>query len=347
MGLLNPLPGVPLVESPFFEEIAAAKGLPPEVIKVGRNLRRDGFAVIDFPDPQFETTAEHIIRTLDRKFDWAGWKSGAMPNLRVQDAWSFVPEVKRIACNQQVLDLLTALYGRRTFPFQTLNFPVGTQQHYHSDSIHFSSSPERFMVGVWVALEDVDGYNGPLIYYPGSHTLPIFTNEHLGINPDPKAHTSHYSLYLEAWEGLVRTLGLKPAYFYARKGQALIWAANLLHGGAPQKDLNRTRHSQVTHYYFDHCSYYTPMISVPFLSAIHFKRIVDISTGKPVVNTVNGVEVPEKHIKYSERRQLETRKAPTRFDRTAYLRANPDLARNVDPAKHWVEQGHREGRPLR
>jgi hypothetical protein len=35
----------------------------------------------------------------------------------------------------------------------------------------------------------------------------------------------------------------------------------LLHGGAPQKDLSRTRHSQVTHYYFADCKYYTPMNS--------------------------------------------------------------------------------------
>jgi ectoine hydroxylase-related dioxygenase (phytanoyl-CoA dioxygenase family) len=44
------------------------------------------------------------------------------------------------------------------------------------------------MVGVWVALEDIDSSNGPLIYYPGSHRLPIFTNEHLGINPDLAKH---------------------------------------------------------------------------------------------------------------------------------------------------------------
>ena len=32
--------------------------------------------------------------------------------------------------------------------------------------------PEGFMCGVWVALEDMDMENGPLVYYPGSHKLP-------------------------------------------------------------------------------------------------------------------------------------------------------------------------------
>ncbi len=42
-----------------------------------------------------------------------------------------------------------------------------------------------------------------------------------------------------------------------KQGQALIWYANLLHGGAAQTDLSRSRHSQVTHYYFENCTYYT------------------------------------------------------------------------------------------
>jgi hypothetical protein len=50
--------------------------------------------------------------------------------------------------------------------------------------------------------------------------------------------------------------------FFACKGQALIWAANLLHGGSVQHDPARTRWSQVTHYYFRDCIYYTPAFSV-------------------------------------------------------------------------------------
>ena len=42
---------------------------------------------------------------------------------------------------------------------------------------------------------------------------------------------------------------------------ALIWAANLLHGGAPILDPSATRWSQVTHYFFDNCAWYRPMAS--------------------------------------------------------------------------------------
>ena len=70
---------------------------------------------------------------------------------------------------------------REPLPFQTLNFPVGTSQYPHSDSIHFHTIPAGFMVGVWVALENIDAENGPLVYYPGSHKLPYFSMQDLGL----------------------------------------------------------------------------------------------------------------------------------------------------------------------
>jgi hypothetical protein len=49
-------------------------------------------------------------------------------------------------------------------------------------------------------------------------------------------------------------------YGTIRRGQALIWAANMLHGGAPQEDRTVTRHSQVTHYLPERSfAYHTPM----------------------------------------------------------------------------------------
>src|SRR5579875_3486021 len=206
--VVNVLPGVPDVESPLFESLFKAKDIPAETVEIARKLRRDGFVVIDFPDPDFDGIAERIIRALDSQYDWQAWREGKTPGLRVQDAWNTVPEVKQLASNPVLLKLLSDLYGRRAFPFQTLNFPVGTQQHFHTDSVHFSSSPERFMAGVWVALEDIDSDNGPLVYYPGSHTLPVFTNEHIGVNPDTQGPNmyQHYPVYEKAWEAIVEAL---------------------------------------------------------------------------------------------------------------------------------------------
>jgi len=347
---VNTLPGVPDVESPLFERLFREKSISPQTREVAQALRRDGFAVIDFPDPDFYQMADRIIKKLENRYDWASWRNGKIDSLRVQDAWQDVPEVRSIACNQTVLQLITDLYGRRTFPFQTLNFPVGTQQHYHTDSIHFSSCPERFMVGVWVALEDIDSDNGPLIYYPGSHSLPIFTNEQLGVNPNFNGGnpSSHYGAFGSAWESIVEALDLKPMEFHAKKGQALIWAANLLHGGAAQKDLKRTRYSQVTHYFFDGCTYYTPLHSVPMLGPVYYRDIVDISTGKKMPNIISGQEVETRQREHAKNMMNTVPQLPKDFDPKAYLKANPDVkAAKADPVQHWLTYGYKEGRPLR
>lgn len=178
-------------------------------------------------------------------------------NTRLQDAWKTSRNVHRIAVAPAVLDVLRALYHREPRPFQTLNFPVGTSQPAHADSLHFNSTPPSFMCGVWVALEDVHPDAGPVFYYPGSHRLPEFTMADVGVAPTKDGYLD-YERFVER---AATHFGLHPQTACIRKGQALVWASNLLHGGAPRRDAERTRHSQVTHYYFERCRYYTPMLS--------------------------------------------------------------------------------------
>jgi ectoine hydroxylase-related dioxygenase (phytanoyl-CoA dioxygenase family) len=176
---------------------------------------------------------------------------------RVQDAWRQLDSVRQLAVNAKVLAALEQLLERKPLPFQTLNFPVGTSQYPHSDSIHFNTVPAGYMVGVWVALEDIDTENGPLIYYPGSHKLPYYSMQDLGLEPG----YSQYHAYEQRIQDVIVEHDLQPELGLARQGEAIIWHANLLHGGAARKDVNRSRHSQVTHYFFEGCEYYTPMES--------------------------------------------------------------------------------------
>ena len=284
MPTASSLPGIPPIESPLFEQIFADGSRSPEVLDLARRLRRDGFAVLRFPDETFDERAERIKTRL------------AGVDGRRQDAWKSDDDVRAIAVNPGILELLSILYGRRPIPFQTLNFPVGTQQHFHSDAVHFSSVPERFMCGVWVALEDIHPGAGPLEYYPGTHAWPICSYEQIGRHYDHGDPASQET-YHDAWADMVRAAGVEKQLFMARKGDALIWCANLLHGGSRREDRRRTRWSQVTHYYFEDCAYYTPMMSDPFRGIIAFRDIVDIGTGQVVPNRINGAPVPEAYLR--------------------------------------------------
>ncbi len=59
-----------------------------------------------------------------------------------------------------MLGMLKTIYGRPAFAFRTLQLRGRLAAAAHSDSTHFSTSPEGFMCGVWVALEDIDADNG-------------------------------------------------------------------------------------------------------------------------------------------------------------------------------------------
>ncbi len=175
-------------------------------------------------------------------------------------------------------------------------------------------------------------------------------NEHIGINPDTKGDSvSHYGAYVWAFEALVEALDLKPFYFHAKKGQALIWAANLLYRGAAQKNLKRTRYSP-------------SRIIISSAAAItrHHARFRSLASSITVRSRTSRPRSGSQHAERSRGAEEASEvfgareafrpasRTPAGFDPAAYLRANPDVAEaRIDPAKHSVEFGYLEGRPLR
>jgi hypothetical protein len=190
------------------------------------------------------------------------WRQGLAGSPRLQDGWQEFPFVRDLATHPKVLDLLRHLYGREPFPFQSLNFAAGSEQPLHSDAVHFHSYPNGFMCGVWAALEDVQPESGPLIYVPGSHRLPYISAATLGLSPEQVAAEAHPQIFFEpGWQAALEDHGWTTQTFLPSRGQALIWHANLLHGGAPVLDRNTSRWSQVTHFFFQDCLFTTPLHS--------------------------------------------------------------------------------------
>lgn len=287
----NPLPGVPLIESPLFHMLLPSLRLSEEETRIAGDLHQKGYAVFDFPDADISDRIVRIQQRLGPQYgvdfsDPASDKTAG--ERRLQDAWKYDHDVLAIAANAQVLELLGKLYGRPAFPFQTLNFPVGTQQDAHSDSVHFSSLPERFMCGVWLAMEDISADAGPLFYYPESHRWPVLSNAMIGRRGLGSTLNSAQDPFARGWRSLCDSNGAQKEVFLARKGQALIWCANLLHGGSLQTDPRLTRWSQVTHYYFDDCIYYTPAFSDEIIGRLQLREIESIGDGRSRPNLYLG-----------------------------------------------------------
>lgn len=140
------------------------------------------------------------------------------------------------------------------------------------------------MCGVWIALEPVNEENGGLHYYPGSHRLPVLECHDAGISGFDGGGS--YTKYEDAIENLIAVAGLSKRVVSLEPGDALIWAANLLHGGNPILREGATRFSQVTHYYFEGCRFYTPLHSDIASGEIALREsIVNIATRKKIDQT--------------------------------------------------------------
>ena len=275
---------VPWFESPFFEDELAEAGLSPEEHDRLRFFAANGYVVWRPDIPDFHRLADGIVARLSREHEQHG--------RRIQDAWRFEPAVRRLATHPEVLRVLEQLYRRHPVPFQTLNFQRGSEQHTHSDIVHFNSLPRGFMAGVWFALEDVGPDNGPLHYYPGSHRLPVYEPHEVGAGGGSLAgRDERYRRYEEFVDALAAASGLPRQTVTMKRGEALVWAANLLHGGDPIADPESTRQSQVTHYYFHGCRYYTPLYSDPPLGRFHWREVVDVASGRRVPHVYLGREV--------------------------------------------------------
>lgn len=278
---------LPWVESPYFNKILSSKKLSIELKSIAEDYNKNGFTVLK--NIFNETELDEVISEMKHKgFNKEFELNNHRDEYRVQDLWMHSESVKNLSCKKEILDILEVLYEREPLPFQTLNFQVGSQQAAHSDSIHFSSLPSRFMCGVWVALEDMTEENGTVFYCPGSQKLPEFDFTHILSDPR-KTSYEDYKTYEEFMEELVDKNNLTKQPFYAKKGDVLIWSANIIHGGMKVLNENSSRYSQVTHYYFKDCYCYVPMLS-NMATREYFLRnnLVDIKSGKKIEQSFNG-----------------------------------------------------------
>jgi len=122
------------------------------------------------------------------------------------------------------------------------------------------------LIGVWIALEDIDIDNGALHYYPGSHRLPYYMNRDYDNEGSYwKLGKNGYRAYEQMLGEKVKELQLEKEIFTCKKGDMLIWHANILHGGEPHTNKAKTRKSMVFHYFDENSICYHEVTQRPAL----------------------------------------------------------------------------------
>jgi ectoine hydroxylase-related dioxygenase (phytanoyl-CoA dioxygenase family) len=165
---------------------------------------------------------------------------------KVSDLHYYYPKAGRLIFAARIRRFLTKIYERPPVVFQTMTLRKGSQEPLHTDTGPLTLTEPLSLTASWIALEDVKSDAGPLEYVPGSHRVPECLNK--GVS---KGHNGDMAAYYEVLQTLRNRCverGLKTEQFLARKGDVLIWAADLLHGGAPISNPTATRKSLVSHY---------------------------------------------------------------------------------------------------
>jgi len=169
--------------------------------------------------------------------------------MRVLDIHAVRPEALTLLFAPAIVRFLHLIFDRDPLLFQSLTFECGSEQGIHQDTAYVVVHPPLELAAAWIALEDVKEGSGELQYYEGSHRLPeyLFSGEYKHFNGGRDGADQH-----KEWEGLLHTnsreMRLPLRTFLPKRGDVLIWAADLAHGGASVVDRSLTRRSLVGHY---------------------------------------------------------------------------------------------------
>lgn len=173
------------------------------------------------------------------------------PGAKALDTALILQEGDNLSFSLPLSMFLQEIMNGPVLAFQSLHFEVGSTQTVHQDTAYVVIDEEPMnLVASWIALEDVQPGSGELVYYPGGHRIPDFAydggaSKHFDFGRDGnESHTAH----LQYLKDEAAHQGYELRSFLPKKGDALIWHADLPHGGGEITNPGLTRRSLVTHY---------------------------------------------------------------------------------------------------
>lgn len=171
-------------------------------------------------------------------------------NTKLLDAFAFSATARATIANPPAIEFLHAIFGARPKAMQSLSFWTGSQQPIHKDTayVRVDTGAAR-LAATWLALEDVEPGTGELEYYIGSHRAPefMFGGESRWMAYKPEEHFD----FLHGLHDDAQRFGHPRGSFLGKKGDLLIWHADLAHGGAAITKPGRSRRSLVAHFCAD------------------------------------------------------------------------------------------------
>jgi len=151
--------------------------------------------------------------------------------------------VKNIISDLAISDCLKSLSGgfESFVVWQSMLFDksVGTVEH--ADTWYLDTNPKGLMIAVWIALEDIHEDAGRFFVVPKSNRFILGQNSTEAV---PNHHD--YAHFIKDYVDSNNLLRFAPAL---KKGDALFWHPNTIHGSFSQRDNTKSRKSITCHYH--------------------------------------------------------------------------------------------------
>lgn len=165
--------------------------------------------------------------------------------IKISDLYLRSSDVRAVLLAPQLLNFLAEALDAEPVLCNSLNMEHGSAQEFHVDSLFMTPLTRGGLVASWVALEDVRPGAGPLRVYSGSHKIPPYRFSN-GQSHALEAELPDWGKYMQ---GELDSRELQAESVYARRGDVVVWHADLVHGAELITDRSLTRKSVVGHYF--------------------------------------------------------------------------------------------------
>jgi ectoine hydroxylase-related dioxygenase (phytanoyl-CoA dioxygenase family) len=251
----------------------------------------NGYTVIEkaIPDHELEPALEELERAYSGQNpqqmfecrslakDHSPFQSEMLgqPSKALDIHW-FSDAIRDVIFTDRIRQFLELLFDSRALASQSLGFYRGSAQEAHQDSAFVPYTLQRGFAASWIALEDVEAGAGELFYYVGSHRLGdwLYDRKYKSVSEAVRggvgktAADEMVTAHVGSLPPRAAAAHLQERTLLAKRGDVLIWHADLAHGGKPIS-ISRTRKSIVSHY----CGKYSaPLYAERMATPLHEHR---------------------------------------------------------------------------
>jgi ectoine hydroxylase-related dioxygenase (phytanoyl-CoA dioxygenase family) len=162
--------------------------------------------------------------------------------------------LKDICLNPKLMHELKTFTGYQMGLHLNLTGFVSTQRAWHSDSYLNPENVKDRYCAVWIACEDIHPDSGPFQYIVGSHKWPVIKrNKLFDIIPREQSQKNDWpstteNIVSDACAKEIMRREAEIVTYLPKKGDVLIWHANLIHRGSIPTDTTIRRRALIAHY---------------------------------------------------------------------------------------------------